>query len=264
MTEVLKGDTDKFFDAESGFQEFIEKLSPELVKSNVALIPIEDVKKLMVLRTQFFYITDFRVSRNVFVHDNVNHITGYTKDDFTNLNFIYNHIHAEDREFVHEFSMQSITTCKLYKNDTSNNILSTIFSIDFRFRIKNGEYIRLNRHTCAFELDKDNNMVFALSFFTDITHLKQSNFISFSCKGDYKNLFDMEGLKKKYFARFHLSKKELEILQWLSKGESATIISQKTFCSVHTIIRHRKNLLRKTGSKNTAELIRFGLENGLI
>ena len=52
-----------------------------------------------------------------------------------------------------------------------------------------------------------------------------------------------------------LSDRELEILELLRLGKSSYEISESLFISTHTVNTHRKNMLKKAGAKNTAELL---------
>lgn len=61
-----------------------------------------------------------------------------------------------------------------------------------------------------------------------------------------------------------LSKREQEILQLIAEEYSNGEIAKKLFISVRTVDAHRRNLLEKTGSKNTAGLVRYALAQGLI
>jgi DNA-binding CsgD family transcriptional regulator len=61
-----------------------------------------------------------------------------------------------------------------------------------------------------------------------------------------------------------LTPRELEIINYLSYGLNARQIGQKLYISEHTVIAHRKNILAKTGVKNTAELVRYAFETGVI
>lgn len=54
-----------------------------------------------------------------------------------------------------------------------------------------------------------------------------------------------------------LTARELEVLNLLSQGYSSKEISQKLFISPNTVEYHRKQLLRKSGAKNVAQLIGF-------
>jgi|SRR3989339_222721 len=61
-----------------------------------------------------------------------------------------------------------------------------------------------------------------------------------------------------------LSKRELEVLAEICKGLSNQEIADTLFISKRTVDKHRANLLSKTNSKNTANLIMYAIKNKLI
>jgi len=61
-----------------------------------------------------------------------------------------------------------------------------------------------------------------------------------------------------------LSKRERQVLQMISRGMTSKQISQELFSSVTTVNTHRRNLLRKSNTKNVAELICFGFNTSCI
>ncbi len=61
-----------------------------------------------------------------------------------------------------------------------------------------------------------------------------------------------------------LSRRELEVLALIADGYTNLEIAEKLFMSRRTVEGHRQNLLEKTGTKNTATLIRYALRNQLI
>ena len=76
----------------------------------------------------------------------------------------------------------------------------------------------------------------------------------------------------KTFAEFHsnnpavarLSKREIEILKFISDQLTNEEIAKKLFLSKRTIDNHRQNILNKLGMNNTAGLVLFAVENGLL
>lgn len=62
----------------------------------------------------------------------------------------------------------------------------------------------------------------------------------------------------------NLSKREIEVLQLIAEGFTNAEIAEKLFTSRRTIESHRKNLIEKTGVKNTASLIRYAVEKRLL
>jgi DNA-binding NarL/FixJ family response regulator len=61
-----------------------------------------------------------------------------------------------------------------------------------------------------------------------------------------------------------LTKREKEILAHIAEGLTNNQIAEKLFISPLTVDSHRKNLLTKLNVNNTASLIRFAMEHGLI
>ncbi len=55
--------------------------------------------------------------------------------------------------------------------------------------------------------------------------------------------------------KMDLTEREKEVLKHLVKGLNSREISEKLFISINTVQYHRKQLLRKTLSRNVAELI---------
>ncbi len=62
----------------------------------------------------------------------------------------------------------------------------------------------------------------------------------------------------------NLSKREVQVLEEICKGLSNQEIADSLFISKRTVDKHRANLLSKTNSKNTANLIMFAIKNKLI
>lgn len=61
-----------------------------------------------------------------------------------------------------------------------------------------------------------------------------------------------------------VTKRELEILKLIAQELTNAEIAVKLNNSPMTIITHRKNLLRKLGVKNTAGLIKYAMEQGML
>lgn len=61
-----------------------------------------------------------------------------------------------------------------------------------------------------------------------------------------------------------ISERELEVLSLIAEGYTNNEIAEKLFLSKRTIEGHRQNLIDKTGTKNSASLIKYAVLNGLI
>ncbi|MDQ6531318.1 response regulator transcription factor [Flavobacterium sp. LHD-85] len=61
-----------------------------------------------------------------------------------------------------------------------------------------------------------------------------------------------------------LSSREKEILVLIVQEYNTAEIAEKTFISLNTVNTHRRNLLSKLNAKNTAGLVKYAVENGLV
>ncbi|MBL4651566.1 MAG: response regulator transcription factor [Flavobacteriales bacterium] len=59
-----------------------------------------------------------------------------------------------------------------------------------------------------------------------------------------------------------ITQREEEVLKLVTKGKQSPEIAQLLHISLFTVKTHRKNILNKLGLNNTAELVRYALENG--
>jgi DNA-binding NarL/FixJ family response regulator len=60
-----------------------------------------------------------------------------------------------------------------------------------------------------------------------------------------------------------LTRREKDVLQLIVKEFTNHEIAEKLFISVRTVDAHRRNLLEKTGARNTAGLVKYAIENRL-
>ncbi|GAB4305690.1 MAG: response regulator transcription factor [Marinilabiliales bacterium] len=82
-----------------------------------------------------------------------------------------------------------------------------------------------------------------------------------------KTYFSQEmlcNLVKQDYTTKLLTRREMEILKYICKGFSNKEIAELLCLSKRTIDKHRENILDKTNSKNTANLIMYAVRNKLI
>lgn len=69
---------------------------------------------------------------------------------------------------------------------------------------------------------------------------------------------------KKEAGETNLTERELEVLELICKEYTNAEIADKLYLSVRTIDAHRRNLLQKTGARNTAGLVRYAMKHNLL
>ncbi|UXP32326.1 response regulator transcription factor [Reichenbachiella agarivorans] len=61
-----------------------------------------------------------------------------------------------------------------------------------------------------------------------------------------------------------LTDREIEVLKLIAEEYSNPEIAEKLFISIRTVDTHRRNLLDKLGAKNTAGLVKYAIQKGLL
>lgn len=61
-----------------------------------------------------------------------------------------------------------------------------------------------------------------------------------------------------------LSERELEIIKFIAEGNTNAQIAELLCLSPHTITTHRKNIMAKLGTKNTAGIVMYAVKSNLV
>lgn len=65
-------------------------------------------------------------------------------------------------------------------------------------------------------------------------------------------------------SNIEVSKREREILRMICDEKTSVEIAEELFISEHTVLTHRKNLLKKVSAKNTVGLVKYAIAHKLI
>ena len=91
------------------------------------------------------------------------------------------------------------------------------------------------------------------------------NGINYFCKEvEEKNDDNNSKIKYETFQITELSSREKEILILIAQEFTGSEIAEKTFISLNTVNTHRRNLISKLNVKNTAGLVKYAIEYGLL
>ncbi|MBP6549854.1 MAG: PAS domain-containing protein [Flavobacterium sp.] len=210
----------------------------------------------------YFYIIDFFDMTLSHVSPAIEEIHGFNPQTVT-FNDILGAIHPDDVDFVAK--AEAIATDFFYQKVGYEKMLSYKTSYSFRFRLKNGEYALFNHQSLMLSLDDNGGLGKSLNIHTRIDHLSNLNtykisFIGLNGEPSFMNLNpDEENLDVEEF-----SKREIDIIKLIGNGLSNAEIAEKLFISVLTVKKHRNNILAKSDSRNTAQLIKNCILQGII
>ncbi len=134
------------------------------------------------------------------------------------------------------------------------NRVKNFFSVSFnrksltlRYNIYDGtESLICVRHEIV--LHKVENYTIAINYFFDIS-VKEKIENYFRVNNDFNDAIIHK-------AELAMTSREKEVLQLVAEGFSSNQISKQLFISNHTVISHRKHLIKKFRVKNTAQLIK--------
>lgn len=196
------------------------------------------------------------------VSDEITAVLGYDRSEF-NIEMLLAIIHPDDRPHFLNFEnkvlefLSSLPIEKLMKYKVRH---------DFRVKTKDGRYVRLLHQAIIIQHDEKGQIMSALGFETDITHLKPEgkptlSFIGLEGEPSYINI-DVENIFA--VSKEVLSKREKQILLLIMEGKLSKEIGQILHISKQTVDTHRNNMLAKCNAANTSELIVRAIRQGWV
>ncbi|MFL9831465.1 LuxR C-terminal-related transcriptional regulator [Flavobacterium sp. ST-87] len=231
--------------------------------SSTNQISFDDLTNSIISTGPFsFYIIDFFDMSLSHISPSIYEMHGFDPETLT-FNDVLGAIHPEDINFV--IKAEDFLTKFFSDTIGREKLLTYKISYSHRARLANGEYALFNHQALMLTMDDNGGYGKSLNIHTRIDHLSNLNTYKISLIGlngepSFMNLsLDEENKKCKEF-----SKREIEILKLISEGLNNTEIAKNLFISPLTVKKHRNNILTKSDSKNTAELIKNCILQGLI
>lgn len=119
-------------------------------------------------------------------------------------------------------------------------------------------------------IDENGRIIFGLTLVTDISHLKKDGNAMMTLLNTYDDshhqfmCVDGQNLIETKQPMNPFTSREAEVLRLLAKGYSSKQIADSLKIAVKTTDNHRQNMLRKTQTKSTAEMVAYGITAGII
>lgn len=208
------------------------------------------------------YVADYR-SGSIIYHKGFDRVLGYPEGCRIDIPFVLNVVHPEDQPVVHYLS--HVATQFHFERDRARPF-RTLLEMNYRVRKFDGSHIMMLKRSTGFINDGDEPVA-------TVTMLHDINFLGLKTiksrilgRKDSEKLYreKLKELQEKRHEVGPFSQRETQVLTLMAQGLKSQEIADVVYLSIHTVHNHRKNMMRKTGLKNTADLVRFGLENGLL
>lgn len=242
---------------------------PGVRKENktISVIPrIERIIGEMFAIGEFYYyvlnLTNSTISHH---HENILKLHGLEEYP-QNLKEIIDLTHPDDIEFIVKAEQKVVE--KMMEIGKEHQLYLKP-SYCFRMKTASGSY-ELFHHQAILTLeDEDRNLVQSINIHTNINHITKENprtvlIAGFGPRNDFHQIKIENISSNNHFSGVNLTRRETEILSLIAKGYSGSEISKMLILSEHTVRTHRKNILTKTNSRNSKELLRKAFEWGLI
>ncbi|WP_416439453.1 response regulator transcription factor [Phnomibacter sp. MR] len=213
-----------------------------------------------------FFILDYTRKGYTTIADTVHHISGYRPEEFLEggIGFLVDIYQSDDfRVYNEEVFARNTAFLKTIPPAQHSHYL---FTYNFRFRTAEKKIAAVQQKNVYITSPATGIPLYCIGLVYDITNIKRDTVMYHRI--DYQKEGHQYKVEENYFYPHRedtiLTKREVEIARYMSEGLSSPELAQKLYLSEHTIAIHRKNMLRKTNTKNVAEFIRYVVERRII
>lgn len=176
--------------------------------------------------------------------------------------------HKED---LNVYSQHVLTqNLKFLKETPADNHADFIFTCNYRVKNRKGDFKNIMQQSIFIKSADNGTPLAVMGFLFDISKFRNDRRI-YHCIEQH-NALNKTGSKEPLLDNIYfldekeqrLTRREIEILKYLSDDLNSEQIAARMNISKHTVDNHRRNLLRKTNSKSSVGLVRFAFTEGYI
>ncbi|MEX2349472.1 MAG: LuxR C-terminal-related transcriptional regulator [Flavobacteriaceae bacterium] len=221
----------------------------------------------------YYYVIDSPTLTLDIVSDSVEHILGIKPQDFTIETFV-NNLHPEDLGFF--MRCEDLVAWFLKNKVPTEKMVRYKINYCFRQRVADGTFRLFLIQTITMSTTDEGALLKVFGSQTDINHITTVNNYKMSLIGlnGEPSFLDIDVFSDDAFEHFvpydyeatspDFTKRELEVIKLLAQGLATEAIAAELHISGQTVYTHRKNILRKSGLKNTTELIAACIRRGYV
>ncbi len=220
--------------------------------------------------TPLLFVIDYTKSQYLIMTNASQLITGHDARDFLEggIPMLMDVYQKEDFVVYNESVFKANTN--FLKAQPQSEHHKFVFSYNFRVKHKNGRYIPVLQRGSYITSKETGLPLYSLGMVMDISLFKKDRLIYHTIEKieDHNGILTSQVIVDNYFYPYAedklLSLHERKILGYMADGWSSKQIAYKLKISENTIANHRKNMLKKTNTKNVAELVAFACRSQLI
>jgi DNA-binding CsgD family transcriptional regulator len=213
-----------------------------------------------------FGVVDFRTYTFPYYSPNSIEVMGYSPEEMPNLEWVTTVIHPDHLPLFNEYTEKGMRfATQLPAERKKRSIINHCFKC---LHGKRKEYFWLYQQL-PLSVDQNGALLYSITLITDVIHLHGSDdqptwsIIERMPDGSYKYLIGSE-TEKAASPVIAFTNRELEVLNLSAMGFSAKEIAARLNVSYETVVTHRKNITRKSKSKNISEAVASALNAGYL
>jgi len=216
----------------------------------------EAIPKKLLPFNGVIHVIDYTQRRHVGLSGPLNNMMGFDPRDVmeNGLDFVIDIFQKDDFKIYNETIFSQVT--EFLRKTPQNEHGEYVFTYSYRMKKADGKWISLFQQGRYITDPKTKLPLFSIALVNDVSPLKKDNSMIFSIdkKAGESALFNHKNILTNYYYpdpdESRLSRREREILGRLADGLSSKQLADKLNLSESTIVNHRKNMLKKTNTKN--------------
>lgn len=225
---------------------------------------INALKAISKLCDMSYYIIDYYRKNFFYVSPNPLFLSGYSQEEVLKLGYDFYGMCVPPEDLVFLFELNEAGFKFFYELPVERRDQATI-SYDFVLKnVNNNRLVMINHKLAPLLLTEDGNIWMAICLVT-LSTKKSSGDVHIIMQDDHTryNFSREEKLFKKIEVK-KLTKKELEILNWVATGNCIDRISSSMNISTSTIKNHKTNILKKMQAENITEAVFNASKQGIL
>jgi DNA-binding CsgD family transcriptional regulator len=221
------------------------------------IVQLKQLDQLLPPSSTFLMITNTVENKYEFISRNFEFATGLDRKPLmeNGIPHFLSLIHPEEIKLWLDMLREQMDFC--LDNFKIEERYKLDFQYNYRIRKQSGTYINILENQLNIMADREGKPVVGLGHFTvfgDGENIPIRATIRFlNDRGEYETVF------QKIYGPAQigetLTNRERDVLRLIAVGLTNEQISKKLNISKHTVITHRKNMLEKSNSRNTAQLL---------
>lgn len=227
---------------------------------------IDQVASLFSAGHVYYCILNFETYKFDFVSDGVRNVLGIEPETYT-LEHFFSILNPVDNDKMYE---KEAVVFDFFNNKLTREEMP-LYKVSYLMRLRHsdGHYKTILHQSRTINISNEGKIQQTLVIHTDISYLNIPFDHKISFIGNKKPSYfaiettaPYEFVENKFKEQF--TRREIEILMKIAKGNSFTEIADLLGISPQTINTHKKNILRKAGCKSSPELIARCVREGII